>query len=207
MNQQEYLSQISGTVRPVKQPKQGGKNFLSSPIAKALLFGVAALIVIIIMGSILGGNKKSPKDSLINLMLHIDGTSEQITEYQAYIRDSSLRANGASLNTVLADASKAVNDYLVAKYSFKSGSESKSAQAKADENAAALGDELFEARINGWLDTVFARKMAYEITLIKTEIDSAYNMVKDDSFKSSLSSSYNSLTNLYDLFDSFSENN
>ena len=202
MNQQEYLSQISGNVRPVKAPNSSKPGFLSSPIFKIVLIGLVAVIGIIIFGSIISGGKKSPKELLLSLGLHLEGTTTQIGEYQPYLKTSTLRANSASLSTVLADANRTVTEYIENTYS--SASPTKKAEEEAEAATTALGDELFHGRITGTLDEVFAYKMAYEIKVIQAEIDSIYNLLKDESFKSSLSSSYNSLNNLYDLFNNFS---
>ena len=76
---------------------------------------------------------------------------------------------------------------------------------KASADNEALEDELFKAKINGVLDRVFANKMAYEISLFMAEEDNLYKITKDDSLKEALDKSRNSLENLYDAFDNFSE--
>ncbi len=202
MNQQEYLSQISNNVRPPKAPKSG---LLSSPIFKIALIGVVAVIGIIIFGSIVGGNKKSAKDLSVALKLHLDGTTQEITNFQPYIKNSGLRANGASLNTVLSNTNSELTKYITTKYSYKSGSENKKTKAKFEASQQELHNELFEAKINGMLDRIFAAKMSSEISLIQTEMKTIYGAVSDQSYKDFLNASFKSLDNLSEQFKNFSE--
>lgn len=202
MNQQEYLSQISNNVRPPKAPKQ---SILASPIVKIGLIGVALVIVIIIIGSLISGNKKSTKDLSIALKLHLDGTTAEIANFQPYIKNSSLRANGASLGTVLSNTNTELTQYLTDKYSFKANSVSKKTKTKYETLQQELHDELFEAKITGMLDRIFAYKMAYEITQIQTEMKVIYNTASDQPYKDFLTSSFSSLENLNEQFNNFSE--
>ena len=73
MDRQEYLNQISAVNRPAKGSKSG---IFSSKFFWIGAIGVAALLLIIIMGAALGGNKgNSPKDKLYSLIAHINGVS------------------------------------------------------------------------------------------------------------------------------------
>lgn len=202
MNQQEYLSQISNNVRP---PKAQKPSIFASPIMKFVLIGVVAVIGIIIFGSIVSGNKKSVKDLAITLKLHADGTSAEVKNFQKYIKDTSLRANAASFNTVLTNFDSSLVDYMKTKYSYKSGSESKKAKSKAETAQQTLHDELFEAKINGMLDRIFAHKMVYEISLLQAEMEAINRATSDQSLKEILGTPYESLGNLYELFNNYSE--
>ena len=66
-------------------------------------------------------------------------------------------------------------------------------------------NELFEAKINGLLDRVFAHKMALEIYSVMSDEAGIANSSSDEALKSVLSSSYDSLNNLYPKFNDFSE--
>jgi hypothetical protein len=68
-----------------------------------------------------------------------------------------------------------------------------------------LVNELFEAKINGNLDRIYAHKMAYEISLITSREIQLYKSTNNESLKEILDTSYNSLSNLYDKFNDFSE--
>ena len=69
----------------------------------------------------------------------------------------------------------------------------------------ALDSELFEAKINGLLDRIYAHKMAYEVSALMSEESEISSATNDASLKSLLTTSYDSLKNLYDRFNGFSE--
>ena len=68
-----------------------------------------------------------------------------------------------------------------------------------------MESELFEAKINGILDRIYAHKMAYEVSMFLSEESDLMNLTKNEALKEALSSSYNSLENLYNSFNDFSE--
>ena len=202
MDGQEYLNQISAVNRPVKPAK---KAWYKSKYAMLGLGTAVALIVIIIIGAILGGNKGGEKNLSYALKLHLANTSEVIQNYQPDVKSSNLRSSSASLYSVLSNTDRELTEYLTEKYNFKE----KDIDSKVVEQAALEKDgleaELFNAKINGILDRIYAHKMAYEISMFMSEEAKLINSTKDPQFKESLTSSYSSLENLYDSFDNFSE--
>ena len=201
MDSKAYLDQISASVRPTKPSRQHG--ILSSPIFKVSIGGLIALIFIIILGSVLGGTT-SAKDEAIELNLYINNTMQAISDYQPSLKSSNLRSASASLYSVLSNTTRDLSAYLDSAY----GSDAK-ATATMESDAAlhldGLTSDLFEAKINGILDRIYAHKMSYEISIITSKESSLYTRLSDDTAKSSLGSSYNSLQNLYDEFNNFSE--
>lgn len=206
MDGQEYLNQISDATRP--KQKGGNKNnrmFLSS---KYLIWGgiaLGALIVILIIGAILGSSKGSEKDYATRLLLHTDNTKEIVKEFQPSVKSSELRGYGASLESLLEVASKDVRGYLEEKYSYKDKSASEKIKKETDKAKEDLHDELFNAKINGVLDRTFAHKMAYEVAMIMTEENKVLNMTKNNTLKEALQKNRDSLKNLYNNFNDFSE--
>ena len=203
MNGQEYLNQISADSRPVKKSKMA--NILSS---KYFLIGggiVIALIIIMIIGSILSGNKGGEKNDSYRLYLHLTNTTDLIGTYQNDVKSSKLRADSASLNSVLSIALKELTDYLTAKYGFKEKNIDKDFVEEATTAKDELDSELFEAKINGVLDRVYAHKMAYEISTIKVEEAKLIKETKSDELKKVLDESYKSLDTLLANFSDFSE--
>ena len=69
----------------------------------------------------------------------------------------------------------------------------------------ALHNELFEAKINGIIDRVYAHKMAYEIKTIQNEESRIMKTNKNEDLTGILKESYDSLENLYNSFNDFSE--
>lgn len=203
MEGQEYLNQISASNRPAKSSGGGISGLLSSKFFLIGIIGVAALIVIIIIGSLLGGNKTTPKDLCLDLKLHMDSTTEVIREYQVHVKSSNLRSSSASLASVLANTSTKLNDYILGKFGEAQPSETTLIDATRDKEA--LKNELFEAKINGILDRIYAHKMAYEISLIMMEEEKLSSTSSDEALDVILNDSYTSLENLYSNFNDFSE--
>lgn len=204
MDGQEYLNQISAANKPVA--KTNGKGgLLSSKFVIVGIIGLAALVVIIILGVLLGGGKGGEKNLGSALILHIDNTKEVAKEYQDSIKSSELRSYCATLTGVLANTSGDITKYMEEKYDFKASKVEKTLIASADAAKDELSSELFEAKINGILDRIFAHKMAYEITLIMTEESQLDKASRSDSLKASINTSLGSLETLYDSFNNFSE--
>ena len=203
MDGQEYLNQISASNRPVKQSKLN--QILTN---KFFLIGVgalAALIIIIIIGTIISSGKGDEKKDSITLLLRINNTSGIIEEYQDSVRSSELRANSASFNTVLQDTSKKLEDYLVQNYNYKEKDASKTTVEQLTLEKDGLIEELYEAKINGVLDRIFAHKMAYQIEVLTAESSQIQKITKNEILQDILGTFSSSLENLYDKFNNFSE--
>lgn len=202
MDRQEYLSSISKDTRPQAKQKT---NFLSSPFFKVILIGIGALILVGILSGIFSNLKSSEQTKSISLKLHIDNVVTNINTYQPAIKSSTLRSYSASLSTVLSDTSQKLTTYLTDKYEFKDKNVDEKLKAEEDKLSAALDAELFEGKINALLDRTYARKMAYEISIITNRESEIYKSTKYSDLKEILKSSHDSLSNLYDKFNNFSE--
>lgn len=182
-----------------------GGGFMSSPIFKVLIVGVVALALIIIIGSLLSGGESS-LDKNLSLKLHIDNTMETISTYRGNLKSSNLRSSSVSLSSILSNTSRELGDYIAEKYpSYKEGKEDEDIVEEATLHSDELNNTLFEAKISGTLDRIYAHKMAYEISLITTKEESLLASSRDDDLKNILETSYNSLANLYSNFSDFSE--
>ena len=204
MDGQEYLNQISATNRPLAKTKGKG-GILSSKFVLVGLIGLAVLVVIIIIGALLGGGKGGEKNLGSALILHIKNTTGEVQKFQPDIKSSELRSYSASLAGVLNDTKNKLSSYMTEQHDFNENKVDKKLIAAADTAKDELDTELFEAKINGILDRIFAHKMAYEITLIMTEETQLDKSTKSDSLKETISTSLGSLEKLYDSFNNFSE--
>ena len=202
MDNQTYLNQISASVAPPQKPKSG---IFSSMYFKLGAVAVVALILIIIVGNILGGNKGDLKTRTAELKLRLDNTVSVISDYQPKVKSSTLRSNSASLYGVLSGASLDLSTYLTEKYNFKEKDLSKKITEQATLEKEGLESELFEAKINGRLDRIYAHKMAYEISVISSKAASLLKSAKDEDFKLMLDKFITSLDNLYNKFNDFTE--
>ena len=155
----------------------------------------------------MGSGKTDEKTRVISLRLHISNTNSIIQKYQPNLKSSDLRSNTASLASILSMAEKNVGDYLVEKYNLKDKNISKKILDQAEINYQEIDETLFEAKITGVLDRMYAHKMSYEISTIMAEEAQIINATKEDWLKETLSASYESLENLYGKFNDFSEAN
>lgn len=202
MDSEAYLNRISISNR---RHKAGGNNFLNSIWFKVIVGVVLGASIFMIFSSILGSGE-SVKDKLTALKLHTTNLSKTISTYQPRVKSSSLRSNTASLNGVLTNATNGITNYMTEKYKTKDDKNvSKNLKKKEEDLTKKLEDELFNARINGLLDRTFASKMAYEITVISTRSKEILKLTKNDDLKNILNTSLNSLDNLYNSFNNYSE--
>lgn len=200
MDGQDYLNQISASVRPEKPSKMGSLN---SKIFKIVAGGIVAFILIAIIGSILSGGKTGVKDQAISLKLNIDSTLSVISEYQPSVKSSDLRSSSASLYSVLSNTNRDLTTFITEKYNYSSKSDDKKFEEAVALERDGLESSLFEAKTNGILDQVYANKMAYVISLISSKESALFNTTSDESLQAILSSSYNSLKNIYNQFADF----
>lgn len=203
MDDQAYLNSISSQVRPQKKSVGG---LLGSPLAKVAIGGVALIIVVIIFSSMFSGGGGGIKEESISFKFHLDYTLGVINGYQSNVKSSKLRSSSASLASILSNTSRDLTTYLIEKYSFKDGAkEYKKYEEQAQLHQDELLSSLFDAKISGMLDRIYAHEMAHEIELIMAEETAIYDKISDEALKASLQSSYNSLDNLYPDFADFSE--
>lgn len=210
MENQEYLNQIAASSAPVKKPDGGGLSDKILSIIKSKYFligmiGLVGLIVIMIVASLLTPKKVDTRAEIIKLRLHSDNTIEVMDTYQPEVKSSILRSYSASLKSSLASLSSDLENYLTTKYGKKDTKADKTLVSEANTIKDGLSNELFEAKITGVLDRIYAHKMAYEITKLMNEEAVVNALAKDDTLTAALDQSYNSLEKLYDDFNNFSE--
>ena len=204
MESQEYLNQISAKPVPAKS-SSGIGGILNSKITWLVVGALGLFILLAIVGGVLNAGKGDTKEDAVWLQLHLDSVSQVITEYQPKVRSSGLRSSSASLSTVLTNTNTKLSSYLEEKYGKSSSNKTLAEQMKTEQDG--LMNELFEAKITGSLDRIYAHKMAYEITKFMAEEDKLYSETRDDALKGILDESYGSLETLYDSFNNFSEGN
>ena len=198
------MNQIS--MKPEAAKSGGISGLLKSKILWLIVGSIGLFILFAILGSVLTPKKSSVKDDVVWLQLHLGSTSKVISEYQPKVKSSILRSSSASLSTVLASTNSKLTDYIAEKYKDKKDKDKdKQLNAKIASQQESLETELFEAKITGALDRVYAHKMAYEISIFLAEEAKIRKESKDDVLNAIIDESYSSLENLYANFDSFSE--
>ena len=165
---------------------------------------VVLLIAMAIFGALMG-NKVTPEEQCTDLKLHIDGTVEAIDEYQQYVKSSLLRSLSASLKGVFTNTSSQLSSYMTNAFGWEDKSVKEAVREEANLARDELMNELFEAKINGLLDRVYAHKMTLEIYSVMNDEAGISNGSSDAELQSLLKNSYDSLNNLYTQFNDFSE--
>ena len=207
MDKKDYLDKLTADVRPVK-PAGKASKLLSSKIFMVCAIGLILLVLIIIVGAILSSNKTDKKTVAYALALHLENTGEIVKKYQPNVKSSLLRSTSESLGSVLADTYSKLDGYLTEKYNLKIKDADKKLVEEATLHKDGLDADLFEAKINGMLDKVYANKMVYEIALIMTEETQLNKKAEGDATLTEiLATSYNSLDKLYDEFNNFAGTN
>lgn len=208
MENQDYLNQIAATSAPVKSRKGGGSKISNIIHSKYFLIGAigfGVLILIMIIGSLLTPKKVDVESEIVKYKLHVDNTLSLINEYQPSVKSSKLRSYSASFQSVLSRANGDMEEYLKTKYDYKKSKADKDLIDEAQTQKDALNEELFQAKINGVLDRIFAHKMAYEVSRFRNEGESLWKVVKDETFRAILKQFDTSLEQLYSEFNDFSE--
>lgn len=200
MDNQSYLNEISATVQPAKKPKA---SFLKNKFVLVGIIGVVSFSLIAIIGLVLGNGKTGVKEQVYTLELRLSNLIKTIDEYQPSVKSSDLRSNSASLKGILSNTNNGLEKYIADEYKGKTAE--KKLTESEESRAESLNNELFQAKINGILDRIYAHKMAYEISLLMTMEDKLYDASKNETLHSVLDSSYDSMKNLHDKFDQFSE--
>lgn len=203
MDKQEYLNTISKQSSP--NPPKANHSFLSSKILWVSIIGVVLFIIIIIVGSLLSGSNGSYKDKLFSLILHVNNTREIIDEYQTNVKSSDLRSDSSSLNGILTDASSFLTVYATEQYNFSNKAIKESIEEEETTYKDSVLSDLFEAKITGALDHVYAQKLATDISLIQSTESQLIKSATDSDLEDKLEDNYNSLELLYNKFNNFSE--
>ena len=186
--------------RPAKKSKM---DFLKNKFVLVGIILVAGIALLAIVGAVLGGGKGGIKEQSFALQPRLDSTTETISNYQSLIKSSLLRSDSTSLSGILSNTNRDLSNYISEKY--KSAKPEKKAQDAEEEHKTALDAELFEARINGILDRIYAHKMSYEITLIVSMESKLYDATSDDTLKEILNTSYSSLEVIHEKFENYTE--
>lgn len=186
--------------RPAKKSKM---DFLKNKFVLVGIILVAGIILMAIVGAVLGGGKGGIREQATALQLRLESMSSTISSYQGLVKSSILRSDSTSLSGILSNTDRDLSNYLSEKYKDK-----KDFRKLEEDEAAhseALEAELFEARINGILDRIYAHKITYEISLLMSMESKLYDATGDDALKDILNTSYDSLTVIYEKFENYSE--
>ena len=195
MDNYAYLNSISAPA-PVPPKKSFGAPSMKT--LKKFLLGATILFVLIIAFSLLANRGDGSAALLARLSLRVEHLSEIISDYQPSLKSPVLRGHSSSLSSVLTSVTKGLEARSVAKPSSALSSEEES-------EASALSDTLEKAKLNGYLDRVYAREFALHITLLINLLDTLLASADTKSDVDFYTNSRDSLNLLLPSFESYSD--
>ncbi|MBR5408535.1 hypothetical protein IK112_01130 [Candidatus Saccharibacteria bacterium] len=207
MNNKDYLDKIAAENRALKPKGKGIFGALNIPptLAKVLIGGAILVAIMMIVGMIVGGgDKNSERDLVDKISLRTKNMLTIISDYNKQVKSSELRSYGSSLSAVLNETNYAVNAILKETFEVKNSKPQKES-TETDESAILeeMGQTLENARLNGILDRVYAREMAYRIATLIVLEQETIDKTKKSNLVDALTSSMTNLDQLHDKFDNF----
>lgn len=168
-----YLQQISTTSKPAA-PKTS-KFSLNPKVLIIAGIGIALVIFMAIIGSMLGNVSDKEKDEAMRLHVRAHYLLETLNEYTNSVKSSQLRSMGTTLSTHLTELNRDLLPMLTEHWGYEDWEDDTPAEVLEEETAASekLNGDFENARLNGLLDRVYVRELALQIALltsIQTEI-------------------------------------
>ncbi|MBQ2660415.1 hypothetical protein IJF86_03315 [Candidatus Saccharibacteria bacterium] len=195
MDNISYLNQISASAQPKKSDSLFGDKKLH-----IFFISAAAIFIACILFAIINSIVNRETDYLPRLNLRAQNLSSVIKTYNPHVKSSSLRAAGASLSSIIDNITTALPAYIDTEKELP-----ESITSEESDILSGITTSLAEAKINGLLDRAYARELSYGVSLLISLETEALNHAKNDSAKTFLSSSMDSLNNILPAFSNFSE--
>lgn len=188
----DYLNQISAPPRSSRGP------------SKIVMFGaIAAAVIAIILFFFLAMNAQpSPTEKLTALYARLQTLQSISTTEQPYISDSSLLASNSNLSLLLSGAIRDIGTDLNPQNPTNVRL-SKNLNASESAYLDNLKTKFTNAKLNVVLDSTYAREMAYQLSLVHTDMQNIY---KDagSKLRGTLSTANDNLTPIQKTFSDFS---
>ena len=193
MDNLQYLSQISSSTPPSYVPKQ---PLFSGKLKTILIIAAVLILGLFIFG--LTSSSETPTDSLVELNLHATSLTDTVDSFRPSVKSTKLRSDSASLTALLGNISSLLSTQNLPK-------PTESQESAEESKISELNSTLTFAKLNGYLDRVYAREFTLETTLLISMLRDASADSSDSSFQASLASIISSLETLNTSFANFSE--
>lgn len=196
-----YLDKIAESNRPAKAST--GPFPFPPKVMIGLGIAIFAIILIMILGSALGGDKNSEQTLVEKLNLRSENVGKTIDTYNKSIKSSELRSMGSSLRAVLTELNSKTSTFLTEDFGSK-GNASKKLTEEETAYVEELNTTLETAKLNGLLDRAFVREMTLQIGLFMSIESECTSRTKKSDLKDFLTTSYSNLESLYEEFSNYS---
>lgn len=156
----DYLDQIA--------PPPPRQNFLSGSFGKIVI--ILGVVFVFAVGIIVAlGNQKNTA-STEKIAIKTENLQRVANDTQKNLKSGNLRANNSNLNIWLKNTNRDAMD-LLSRAGIKKTDMSKTMVADEKTARDELTEKFNDARLNANLDRVYAREMAYQTQLLKTDLD------------------------------------
>lgn len=203
MNDMDYLSQIAQDNRTVKKEPLG-KFPIDLKWLKIIGAGVIGVILIMIVGSMLGGLGNKERDLVDQIYARTRNLNQSISEYGSKVKSSELRSMGNSLSNVLTETNSKVGALLASEYGTDgTDPRDEATTTSEDEHIAEVNTNLNYGWLNGMMDRYFVMEITREITLLMSLETELTEKTSSDPVKSVLVNSWNNLNQLETQFANY----
>ena len=204
MDNKAYLDEIA---------VKGKKKFSAGPILtpvmiKLIIVGVAAVISLIVVATMLGSRNDGSAALHEAVYLRINSLMDKKGPVQSYIKmvkDTNLRTWTTQLISSLTTAQtsiKAVSN----KIGLNTSGSDADVKAENTKQMNTFKSDLERAYLSGRLDTIYATDMSYQLTLLINLENQARVRTSDPTYAKALDDSIRDLTTLEESFRDYSDN-
>lgn len=156
----DYLDQIA--------PPPPRQNFLSGSFGKIVI--ILGVVFIFAVGIIVALSNQKNTASTEKIAVRTENLQRIANDAQKNIKSGKLQATNSNLNIWLKNTNRDAYD-LLSRAGIKKTDMSKSMVAEEKAAKDKLVEKFEEARLNANFDRVYAREMAYQTQLLKTDLD------------------------------------
>ena len=192
----DYLDQIAAQAQP---PKKAG--FIPPKLAWGIGIAVGITLILLIAVSVISGAQRGPSQEVL---VRLTTTQPIVDEAQDNLKSSQLRSLNGALSlyftNTIRDSAEPFGAIGVSQENLPSGVTSRQETAITE-----LTTRLEDARLNAQFDRIYAQEMDYYLSTLLTDMQEAFNATNNESLRTFLSDSYDSLQPTQQAFADFNE--
>ncbi len=204
MDNKAYLDEIA---------VKGKKKFSAGPILtpvmiKLIIVGVAAVISLIVVATMLGSRNDGSAALHEAVYLRINSLMDKKGPVQSYIKkvkDTNLRTWTTQLISSLTTAQTSIKA-VSKKIGLNTSGSDADVKAENTKQMNTFKSDLERAYLSGRLDTIYATDMSYQLTLLINLENQARVRTSDATYAKALDDSIHDLTTLEESFRDYSDN-
>ncbi len=204
MDNKAYLDEIA---------VKGKKKFSAGPILtpvmiKLIIVGVAAVISLIVVATMLGSRNDGSAALHEAVYLRINSLMDKKGPVQSYIKkvkDTNLRTWTTQLISSLTTAQTSIKA-VSKKIGLNTSGSDADVKAENTKQMNTFKSDLERAYLSGRLDTIYATDMSYQLTLLINLENQARVRTSDATYAKALDDSIRDLTTLEESFRDYSDN-